>query len=238
MGFLEGDPMSSIACAVLVVAKAPVAGQAKTRLAPYFGPEGAADLAAAALLDTLTAVRSSQVTSRIVALTGDVSRSRRGDEISSMLVDFTVIPQNGAGFAERLVAAHIDAAALSGSPVLQIGMDTPQISPELLSESAGALTEEENDAVLGPATDGGWWALGLSDPAMAVCLGDIAMSRSDTGDMTVAALQRQGSVVVALPALTDVDSPDDVWAVAKGLDARSHFRHAADQYRHAQWRPA
>ena len=71
--------MNPVDCAVLVMAKAPIPGLAKTRLAPHFGPEGAADLAAASLLDTLIAVRSADVTSRIVALTGDFALARRSD---------------------------------------------------------------------------------------------------------------------------------------------------------------
>ena len=177
--------MNPVDCAVLIMAKAPIPGLAKTRLAPHFGPEGAADLAAASLLDTLIAVRSAEVTTRIVALTGDLALARRSDEITSMLVDFTVIPQQGSGFAERLVHAHAHAAALAVSPVLQIGMDTPQVSPDLLTKAAVILTEETVDAVIGPAADGGWWALGLSDPRIASVLADVVMSEADTGAETV-----------------------------------------------------
>ena len=46
------------------------------------------------------------------------------------------------------------------------------------------------DAVLGMACDGGWWVLGVDDAAMADCLRDVPMSRSDTGAVTLAALQR------------------------------------------------
>jgi rSAM/selenodomain-associated transferase 1 len=223
--------MNPVDCAVLIMAKAPIPGLAKTRLAPHFGPEGAADLAAASLLDTLIAIRSAEVTTRIVALTGDLALARRSDEITSMLVDFTVIPQQGSGFAERLVHAHAHAAALAVSPVLQIGMDTPQVSPDLLTEAAAILTEETVDAVIGPAADGGWWALGLSDPRMASVLADVAMSEADTGTETVAALQRVGVAVTELPVLTDVDAPEDAWLVAESLDADSHFRAATERIR-------
>ena len=111
-------------------------GLAKTRLAPTFGADGAAELAAAALLDTLIAVREAEVGARIVALTGDLAEARRAGEITCLLEDFTVIPQRGDGFAERLSAAHAEAGALAGTPVLQIGMDTPQVSPTILSDAA------------------------------------------------------------------------------------------------------
>jgi hypothetical protein len=218
-------------CAILVVAKAPVAEEAKTRLGPWFTPTEAADLAAAALLDTLAAVRSTGVDTRVIALSGDLALAERGAEIRSMLADFTVLPQKGRGFAERLIAAHADAAAIAAAPVLQIGMDTPQVTSDLLTRAVARLTEPGIDAVLGAAVDGGWWALGLSDPATASVLERIAMSRADTGASTLAALRGTGCSVFDLPMLSDVDTPDDVWAVAMDMPADTHFRDAAERYR-------
>jgi glycosyltransferase A (GT-A) superfamily protein (DUF2064 family) len=215
---------------VLVVAKAPVPGLAKTRLANTFGPEGAAELAAAALLDTLAAVGATDVASRIVALTGDLASARRSEEIGALLAGFTVIPQRGDTFAERLCAAHADAAALAAGPVLQIGMDTPQVTPGLLGDALAALIRPGVDAVLGPATDGGWWALGLTRPQQARALLDVPLSRSDTGDNTLVALRRAGSAVSGLPALTDVDTVEEVGEVAALVGADSHFRRAVDRF--------
>ncbi len=223
--------MSHRPCAILVVAKAPVAGLAKTRLAPAFGPGGAAELAAAALLDTLVAVQEADVGARVVALTGDLADARRAGEISRLLEGFTVIEQRGEGFAERLSAAHAEAGALAGAPVLQIGMDTPQVSPALLSDAAASLTDDGVDAVFGPAVDGGWWALGLTDPGMASALEGVPMSRADTGVRTLAALADRGVVALHLPELADIDSPEDVWSVADQLGEDSRFRMAAERYR-------
>lgn len=223
--------MSRNPCAILIVAKAPVVGLAKTRLTPTFGADGAAELAAAALLDTLIAVREADVGARIVALTGDLAEARQAGEITCLLEDFTVISQRGDGFAERLSVAHAEAGALAGTPVLQIGMDTPQVSPTLLSGAASSLTDKGVDAVFGPAVDGGWWALGLSDPRLASALEGVTMSRPNTGRRTLAALADRGVLAVHLPELTDVDTADDVWSVADQLDERSHFRIVADRYR-------
>jgi len=223
--------MSRRPCAILIVAKAPVVGLTKTRLAPAFGLDGAAELAAAALLDTLVAVRGAEVGTRIVALTGDLAEARRAGEIARMLEDFTVIPQRGEGFAERLSAAHVEAGALTGTPVLQIGMDTPQVSSAVLSDAATSLSDDAVDAVFGPAVDGGWWALGLSDPRIASALVGVPMSQPDTGSRTLDALAGRGVVAVHLPKLADVDIPDDVWSVADQVGERSHFRIVADHYR-------
>jgi len=211
-----------IPVAVLVVAKSPVPGKAKTRLAASIGDEAAAEIAAAALLDTLDAVAAAPAQSRVVALTGDLDEGCRRVEIRRALVNFTVIPQRGGNFAERLANAHADtSAATGGLAVVQIGMDTPQVTGELIGECAQGLTG--HDAVLGMASDGGWWVLGVSDAAMADCLRVIPMSRSDTGTLTLAALRDTGINVGLVPELTDVDTVDDVAAVRSACSPGSRF---------------
>lgn len=210
---------------VLVVAKAPVPGQAKTRLAAGVGEQAAADIAAAALLDTLDAVAVAPVQARVVALTGNLDRATNSDEIRTRLADFTVVPQRGKDFAERLANAHVDAAAATdGLPVLQIGMDTPQVTAHLLSDCARELLAF--DAVLGPARDGGWWVLGVTNAAMADCLRSIPTSRSDTGVVTLTALRVTGVSVGLVPVLADVDTAADVDAVRRECAPDSRFTRA------------
>jgi hypothetical protein len=191
---------------LLVVAKAPVPGLAKTRLTPPATPRQAADIAAAALLDTLVAVRNTPGAVPVVAMTGDLELARRAGEVRAALASMTVIEQRGVDFADRLAdTAH----RYPGLPIVQIGMDTPQVSPELLRHTAGLLTNA--DVVLGPATDGGWWALGLRDPARASVLRWVPMSTSDTGARTLEAL---GSDAVPASVLSDVDTLEDAIRVA------------------------
>jgi rSAM/selenodomain-associated transferase 1 len=214
--------LSDLDVIALVVAKAPVPGLAKTRLAATVGDQAAADIAAAALLDTLDAVAATPVAARVVAMTGDLDRASRADEIRQRLAGFTVIEQRGDGFAERLVAAHADAAAAAGErPVLQIGMDTPQVTPELLSLCAQTLLDAP--AVLGLARDGGWWVLGVRSAVTAQCLRDVPMSTSETGALTLAALQRTGIHPQLLPELHDVDTVEDVDAVRAACPPGSRF---------------
>ncbi|HYP95525.1 MAG TPA: DUF2064 domain-containing protein [Mycobacterium sp.] len=218
---------------VLVVAKAPVPGQAKTRLAASVGDTAAADIAAAALLDTLDAVAAAPVAARVVALTGELSAASSGAEITAGLADFIVVPQRGADFAERLANAHIDAAAASGGlPVLQIGMDTPQVTDELIGDCARELLAA--DAVLGLARDGGWWLLGVTEGAMADCLRTIPMSRSDTGAVTLAALENTGNHVSLVPTLADVDTIGDVDEVRRVCAPGSRFVRATRDVSHAR----
>lgn len=200
---------------LLVVAKAPVAGMAKTRLSPAIGHRQAARLAAAALLDTMEAVLSTPDVVPVVALAGDLARAERGAELAALLSRCEVIEQRGNEFADRLANAHADVAtAHPDSPVLQIGMDTPQVTAELLTNSIARLRAGTVDAVLGPAVDGGWWALGLCSPTDAAALRSVLMSRSDTGTRTLYTLRRIGLRTGLLPTLSDVDTMTDAVRVA------------------------
>jgi uncharacterized protein len=192
---------------LLVMAKAPVAGRVKTRLCPPCTPEAAARIAAAALADTLDAAGAMPAARRTLVVDGDYAPPQ----------GWATLRQRGFGLAERLAHAFAD-AALPGVPVLLIGMDTPQLTTDHLAAAAGLLTTGTRaaafDAVLGPATDGGWWALGLRNPARAAVLREVPMSTSDTGARTLAALRGHGQVVGLLPELRDVDTIEDALAVA------------------------
>lgn len=216
---------SLIPVTALLVAKAPVPGYAKTRLAATLGDDRAADIAAAALLDTLDAVAETPVTARVVALTGDLDQACRGDAIRDRLAGFTVIAQRGVDFADRLANAHTDTAQVAGpNPILQIGMDTPQVTADLLARCARALLD--CDAVLGPACDGGWWLLGVADSALAGCLRGVPMSRPDTGAITRKALQDSGTSVRLLEEIADVDAVADIAVVRAACQPDSRFARA------------
>lgn len=210
----------------LVVAKAPVPGLAKTRLAATIGDAAAADLAAASLLDTLDAVAATEVDRRVVALTGTLADAARVEELTQALASFTVISQRGDGLGERLAHAHNDAATTGA--VLQIGMDTPQVTSRMLGDAAAALTESD---VLGAAEDGGWWALGLRDPSMAHALLGVPMSAPSTGVDTHAALAAAGASLTMLEVLRDVDHESDLAAVSQLCDPASRFRIAVENIR-------
>jgi glycosyltransferase A (GT-A) superfamily protein (DUF2064 family) len=187
---------------LLVVAKAPVPGRVKTRLCPPCTHEQAAAVARAALADTLAAVAQTPAVWRTIVLCGQLAAP----------AGWTVVPQRGDGLAERLAHGFAD-TALPGVASLLIGMDTPQVTPDLLGTTAAGLPAA--DAVLGPAEDGGWWALALRDPGHAEALREVPMSTPDTADRTVAALHRRGLRVGYGPPLRDVDTAADAWHVAR-----------------------
>jgi uncharacterized protein len=186
---------------LLVMAKAPVPGRVKTRLCPPCTPAEAAAIAAAALADTLDAAKNLSAVRRVLVLDGDHPAPS----------GWARVPQRGDGLGERLAKAFAD-TALPAVPSLLIGMDTPQLTTELLETAAAALCRD--GAVLGPADDGGWWALGLSNPADAAVLPGVPMSTGRTGQHTIAALGRRGVRPTLLPRLRDVDTAADAIAVA------------------------
>jgi glycosyltransferase A (GT-A) superfamily protein (DUF2064 family) len=205
--------LSAPRAALLVLAKAPVPGEVKTRLCPPITLTQAARIAAAAFLDTLDAVLAVPGVTPVVALTGDLSRAVGGDALRARLQQATVLPQRGTTLGQRIAAAYADAAAVIGPcPVLQIGMDTPQATAELLSHCIDLL--DGADAALGMAADGGWWIMGARRPTLAELIAGVPTSRPDTGVQTMAALRAAGCHVVQLPELADVDTWADAAAVA------------------------
>jgi uncharacterized protein len=203
----------------LVVAKAPHAGRVKTRLGDEVGHGLAADLAAAALLDTLGACRAAAGPERChLALAGDLDGAAREAELRDRLAGWTVLPQRGEGLGARLAHAHQD---LGPGPVVQVGMDTPQVDGPLLTAVADRL--DSSSAVLGPAVDGGWWVLGLRDRG-ADALRDVRMSRPTTGRDTRAVLLSAGLDVAEAAELRDVDTAADAVAVAATVPSSAFAR--------------
>ncbi len=204
---------------LLVITKAPVPGKSKTRLTPPCTPLQASTIAEAAVGDTLDVVRATPVDRRVVALDGAPG------ELD--LTDCVVVPQVEGDLGTRLAAAF--ATAMSGpdadTPTLLVGMDTPQISPALLTDCLDQLVAAgPGSAALGVAPDGGWWALGVHSPAAAAVLPDVPMSREDTAVNTRAALEAAGFTVLELPVLTDVDHFPDALTVAELCPPGSRMR--------------
>jgi rSAM/selenodomain-associated transferase 1 len=207
--------------ALMLMAKAPEPGEVKTRLCPPATPAEAADVAAAALLDTLDAMTAVPGARTMVAVTGRLAAAARAPELIAALRCATTTPQRGDGLGERIVAAHADTVhRFPGRPTLVLGMDTPQVDAGLLTECLARLAS--TDAVLGPATDGGWWALGLREPRNAVVIEHVRTSRDDTGVLTLRALRAAGLRVELLPELRDVDNAEDATEVA-GLAPDGRF---------------
>jgi glycosyltransferase A (GT-A) superfamily protein (DUF2064 family) len=186
---------------LLVIAKEPVPGRVKTRLTPPYSPREAAALAEAALTDTLEAALAVPAYRRVLVLDGAPG--------PWLPAGFEVAPQAAGGLDERLAAAF---GACRGPAVL-IGMDTPQVTPELLRPAMDPFAWRDCSAWFGPATDGGFWALGLAAPDPELLRG-VPMSQPYTGREQRARLTAAGLTVRDLPVLRDVDTAADAEAVA------------------------
>lgn len=199
---------------IVVLAKSPVPGRVKTRLCPPCTYREAADVAAAALADTLETVSETPARARVLALDG-----APGPWVPD---GFVIVAQLGHGLDERLANAF---AAVTGAAVL-IGMDTPQVSRDRLVEAMETLSEPNVDAVLGRATDGGWWAIGLRHADPRVFIG-VPMSTEHTGADQLTRLRSLGYRTHLLDELQDVDTFADAVEVAHVIP-NSRFATAID----------
>lgn len=204
------DPRAQL----VVLAKEPLPGRAKTRLTPPLTPQQGAAVALGCLRDTLDAVRRTPCARRTLVLEGQPG--------PWLPAGFDLLPQRGLGLDERLAAAFDDVTATCPLPALLVGMDTPQVTPELLGDALSALLSDGTDAVLGLAADGGWWALGLRTGRADALLG-VPMSRADTGVRQRDRLDALGLATRDLPVLRDVDRTVDLALVAPALPPSSHL---------------
>ena len=108
-------------------------------------------------------------------------RARSPTSCSTPPQDWVVHPQRGEGLAERLVQRAHRRRRVLRAAVVQVGMDTPQLAADALLDAADLLLEGPDDAVLGPAHDGGWWLLGVGRAAPAQAPGRGAHVHADDG---------------------------------------------------------
>ncbi len=185
---------------LVLIAKETVPGRVKTRLNPPFSFEQAADLAAAAIADTLAVAEELPADRRILLFEGNLQPP--GSEHWDVMMQET-------GTLDARLGAMFD--ALDGPTVL-IGMDTPQVSPSDLAPVFDRWPDGV-DAWFGPASDGGFWALALAEPDGSLLRG-IPMSRDDTGARQLDRLAGAGLGVGMLHELLDVDTVSDAREVA------------------------
>ncbi len=208
--------MSTVDLTVAVVAKECLPGRVKTRLTPPLAPATAAALAQLSLTRTLETVRALPVRHRLLVMDGTPA--------SRDAAQFVVVPQAPGRLDERL-AAICDAVP---GPLLIIGMDTPQAS----SHHLAGLFEDWSAAAprcgawLGPASDGGFWALALHRPDGALLRG-IPMSTGATGRAQLARLAAAGLDIGMLPELRDMDRFSDAVQIAAAIPATDFARAVA-----------
>ncbi len=188
-----------------VIAKAPLPGRAKTRLSPPCTPEQAAAIAGALLADVLDVARHVPGVRLVVLFDGDPG---------PWLPDgVSVVHQRAGALDQRLEHAFHDLA----SPALIVAADA-DIDVADIDALADPLVSGAADAALGPADDGGYWAIGLTRPVRGAVRG-IPMNTAHTGAAQLDRLRQLGLRVHVGPRRRDVDTFDDALAVAAARPA-------------------
>jgi rSAM/selenodomain-associated transferase 1 len=216
---------------VLVVAKAPVAGRVKTRLAAVIGPEDAAALGRAMLLDTLDGCR------REVPVVGVLCANDDDVEMLARLAgpDAPVVVQQGAGLSDALQAGVRHCLARGGVALL-VSADIPGVPAGALHRAA-ALLGEGVDVVLGPGHDGGYWLIGVREQHPGLFDG-IPWSTAEVLEVTLARCGDLSLDVRLLEPWRDIDTMADMAALADVLEALPGRRTAESLGRLAATEPA
>ncbi len=197
-------------CLLIVFAKAPVSGLAKTRLAPAIGFEGAARVARAMLAHTLRAAVDSKIGPVELCCAPDTTDAR-----FRLAASDAVVYLSGQGDGD--LGARMERAISRGLEkyrrVVVIGTDAPQLDADVLRSAAAALIT--HDVVIAPATDGGYVLVGLARRAPRL-FADVAWSTSQVMAQTRARIEELGMSLFELPTLHDVDEPMDLVHVPAG----------------------
>jgi rSAM/selenodomain-associated transferase 1 len=173
-------------CALAVMTKAPQPGQVKTRLVPLLTPDEAAELNKCFLRDTAAAIstacsrrpagEASEVqlghagashTEAATAACGIAVYTPVGAESAYtdiLPADFTLLPQRGDKFGERLYFAVEDLFKCGFESVCLIDSDSPTVPAENFAEAVEMLSASEDRVVLGPSDDGGYYLIGVKKP--------------------------------------------------------------------------
>jgi len=195
--------------AALVMAKAPRAGEVKTRLEPLLGDEGCARLQARLLARAARWAAEVPPRAAFVAFTPSDALEEVGEVVPAGV---DLFPQEGADLGERLAAATERVLAMHDGPLLTVGTDLATLSPE---HAAAALDDLADgiDVTFGPAFDGGYYLVGLRAPHPEV----FALPTEEWGGPRVLLLSLQaaaeaGLSIGMLRGERDLDTPADARA--------------------------
>lgn len=198
--------MSTPDVAVLIMAKAARAGLVKTRLHPLLGPDGCARLQAGM-------IRRTVLLAQLVAPTRTYLALDALDSPGQLVpAGVTVLPQSGPDLGSRMGIAAADVLRDHRGLLLLIGTDTPTLTTSHLHRAAECLVAGQ-DAVFGPALDGGYYLVGMGGPLPALFAIEPALwGGPQVLAASLAAAREAGLRVGQLPALRDLDTPQDAAA--------------------------
>ena len=193
-----------IKSALLVFTRAPIAGQTKTRLIPLLGAQGAAEFHQAILQSTLAEAKASNFE------TIEIWSATENDHplLKQCELDYSCVMkfQRGDDLGEKM--HHATEATLAENKfVVLIGSDCPAITTDILNQSYQHLSNGK-DVVLGPASDGGYYLIGLKEPNPGI-FQDIAWGEANVAERTRQNFAALGLDYVELEELSDIDTPED-----------------------------
>ena len=188
----------------------PVAGRVKTRLAAELGERRACEIYEAFLSDLVARFRGTG-TQRFLCFTPDDGDSRYYFEKMGG-ADFKLWPQPEGDLGARMQRFFEEHLRAVDDRVVVIGSDSPTLPQDFLDRAFAVLTQA--DCVIGPATDGGYYLVGMSGRVWPVFSG-ISWSEPCVLDQTVSWLVECRARLALLPVWYDVDTPDD-WRMLAG----------------------
>lgn len=183
--------------ALIVVAKRPTPGKTKTRLSPPLTPELSSALYECFLFDTLDQMRQVDDVQRVIAYLDEPDYFRR------IAPDFELIPQKGHDLGERLDNTLTSYLSQGYKRAVIMDSDSPTLHPKHLSQAFCSLSDGA-DVVLGPCDDGGYYLIGIKQPAPRL-LREVQMSTPTVAADTIALAEDVGLKVSLLPTWYDVD---------------------------------
>ena len=190
---------------LIIFGRYPVPGRTKTRLIPALGPAGAADLQRRLTEDILEMARRfakpRKIEVEICFEGGSKQKMRRWLGSKE-----TLSRQVSGNIGERMQSAFLNAFQRDAKRVVLLGTDIPQLNTDHLKQAFNALAE--NDVVIGPSTDGGYWLIGANHPVD--LFKGIHWSTNVVFSQTLALAKKQGLRVKTLSPLNDIDRAEDL----------------------------
>lgn len=189
---------------IIIFAKAPVAGLAKTRLIPALGEQGAANLAKKLLQHTVMQAHCTDVGIVELCVTPSLHHEVWNELSIPKSIEWS---EQGEGDLGARMASAASLANLRGESVLLIGTDCPSLTADVLRRAVHAL--DTHDSVLVPAFDGGYVLLGLNkfDPSLFF---NMTWSVNTVAQETRRRIHDLAWSLKLLNMLHDIDNPEDL----------------------------
>lgn len=204
----DGERAADRSAALVVMTRVPEPGFTKTRMMPALSPGQCAVLHAAMLADAAALCRA--VADRVDAFVAYAPPGSESAVRAAFDAPARFFPQRGEGLGARLCEAAREALEAGYGRFLIVGADSPELSPADVGRALSLL--DEVDVVLGPASDGGFYLVGASEPPQSV-FGLPAYGHSDVLAQAVEALRRDGASYALLRTIGDIDCWEDAQAL-------------------------